>query len=218
MRLILFLTLGVLLPGAAAQAPAERLEGPAVKVDDAWIYNKINGWNGELEDISVVRVKEVTAQGILLQATALDGSSPALIRRTAGFNVFSIEAPNLVRTMRPHYPNFSFPLWVGKTWEGKVAFESSDQPAKMVQAELRARVAGYETVTVPAGTFYALKIVIEGAYWAQNLEYNWTGRIEDMLWYAPQVRNAVRYEYRDSSGGSPHNHEIHELVNYWLVP
>ena len=202
MRLILFLMLGVLLPGAAAQAPAERIEGPAVKVGDAWIYNKINGWNGELEDISVVRVKEVTAEGILLQATALDGSSPALIRRTAGFNVFSIEAPNLVRTMRPHYPNFSFPLWVGKTWEGKVAFESSDQPAKMV----------------PAGTFFALKIVIEGAYRAQNLEFTWTGRIEDTLWYAPQVRNAVRYEYRDSSGGSPHNHEIHELVNYWLVP
>jgi hypothetical protein len=77
---------------------------------------------------------------------------------------------------------------------------------------------GFESVTVPAGTFFALKIELVGPYRARNSEGSWTGRIEDTLWYSPQVRNAVRYEYKDTTGTSPYNHEIHELVDFWLVP
>lgn len=215
--LFFFLMLGTLLP-AAAQAPVERIEGPAVKVGDAWIYNKLEGWNNVLEDISVVRVKRVGPEGIFMEATGLDGSNPALIQRTAGFNLVRIQAPEFTKTTLPYYPNFSFPLWVGKTWKGKVAFESTDQPGKEVHAELEARVVGFESVTVPAGTFLALKIKLDGPYRAKNLEGSWTGRIEDTLWYAPEVRNAVRYEYKDTTGTALYNHEIHELVRYWLTP
>ena len=87
-----------------------------------------------------------------------------------------------------------------------------------VRAELEARVVGYESVTVPAGTFQALKIVMTGPYRGRNPEFNWLGRIEDTLWYSPIVRNAVRYEYRDTVGTGTHNHEIHELVRFWLAP
>jgi hypothetical protein len=215
---LVFLLLGALAPWAAAQAPAERIAGPTVKAGDAWIFNKLNGWNGVLEDTSVVRVTRVAAEGIFMEATALDGTGQARIRRTAGFNLMRVETPNSTKTTLPFYPNFSFPLWVGKTWQGKVEFRSSDQPVKEVQAELKARVAGYESVTVPAGTFYALKIVMEGSYRAKDAEGLTSGRIEDTLWYAPEVRNAVRYEYKDTAGAAPFNHEIHELVKYWLVP
>lgn len=219
MRVLLFLVLGCcLMPAAGAEVAPERIEGPTVKVGDVWIYNKVNGWNGVLEDVSVVRVKRIAAEGIFMEAAALDGGNPARIQRTPDFNLVRIEAPQVTKTTLPYYPNFSFPLWVGKTWKGRVAFESTDQPDKEVHAELEARVVGFESVTVPAGTFFALKIEMGGPYRAKNIEYNWTGRIEDVLWYAPQVRNAVRYEYRDTSGSSPYNHEIHELVKYWLVP
>ena len=214
--LLFFLMLGALLP-AAAQAPAERIEGPTVKVGDVWIYNKLEGWNNILEDISVVRVKRVGPEGIFMEATGLDGSNPALIQRTADFNLVRIQAPKFTKTTLPYYPNFSFPLWVGKTWKGKVAFESTEQPGKEGHAELEGRVVGFESVTVPAGTFFALKIELGGPYRARNLEGSWTGRIEDTLWYAPQVRNAVRYEYKDTTGTSLYNHEIHELVDFWLV-
>lgn len=153
-----------------------------------------------------------------MEATGLDGSNPARIQRTADFNLVRIQAPTFTKTTLPYYPNFSFPLWVGKTWKGKVAFESTDQPGKEVHAELEGRVVGFESVTVPAGTFFAMKIELRGPYRARNLEGSWTGRIEDTLWYAPQVRNAVRYEYKDTTDTSPYNHEIHELVDFWLVP
>lgn len=219
MRLLVLLMLGlVLLPASHAEKAPERIDGPAVKVGDAWIYNKVNGWNGVLENVSVVRVKRISAEGIFMEATGLDGGNLARIQRTPDFNLVRIEAPQFTKTTLPFYPNFSFPLWVGKTWKGRVAFEGTDQPGKEVKAELEARVVGFESVTVPAGTFFAVKIVLTGPYRAQNLEDNWTGRIEDALWYAPQVRNAVRYEYRDTTGTSLYNHEIHELVDYWLVP
>lgn len=216
--ILLFLLLSGLWRPAWAQESVERIFGPSVKVGDTWIFNKLDGWNGVLEDVSVVRVTRVDYNGIHMEATGPDGSNPARIQRTTGFNLVRIEAPGFTKTTLPFYPNFSFPLWVGKTWKGKVAFESSDQPGKQVQAELAARVAGFESVTVPAGTFFALRIEMSGPYRARNMDTSWTGVIEDTLWYAPEVRNAVRYEYKDTSGASPYNHEIHELVNYWLVP
>jgi hypothetical protein len=218
MRIILLWLGCLLIPVAMAQAPAERIEGPTVKVGDTWIYNKLEGWNNVLEDISVVRVKRVGPGGIFMEATGLDGGNLARIQRTADFNLVRIQAPKFTKTTLPYYPNFSFPLWVGKTWKGKVAFESTDQPGKEVHAELEGRVVGFESVTVPAGTFFALKIELGGPYRARNLEDSWTGRIEDTLWYSPQVRNAVRYEYKDTTGTARYNHEIHELVDFWLVP
>ncbi|MBK6631385.1 MAG: hypothetical protein IPG33_10250 [Betaproteobacteria bacterium] len=218
MRTFAFLLGCVLTSMAAADATPARIEGPAVKVGDTWIYNRLDGWNNVLQDISLVRVKGVGAEGILMEASALDGSNIARIRRTPDFNLVRIEASRFTKTTLPYYPNFSFPLWVGKTWKAKVAFASTDQPGKSVRADLEARVVGFESVTVPAGTFFALKIELGGPYRASNLEGNWTGHIEDTLWYAPEARNAVRYEYKDTSGTSLYNHEIHELVRYWLVP
>jgi hypothetical protein len=67
-----FLMLGALLP-AAARAPKHRRAGS--QGWRRWIYNKLEGWNNVLEDISVVRVKRV-GRGIFMEATRLDGNNP----------------------------------------------------------------------------------------------------------------------------------------------
>jgi hypothetical protein len=219
MRGFFFLCVLAGAAGAFAQGPAEAIDGPAVKVGDVWIFNKLNGWNKELEDVSVVSVKRITADGIDMEAASLDGKVVAKILRTRGFNLVRIEAPGFTQTALPYYPNFAFPLQVGKTWRSAVSLANTSQPDKTVQADLEGRVAGYESVTVPAGTFFALRIELKGWYKGKNSDGQWTGTIEDTLWYSPAVRNAVRYEYKDTVGASSrHNHEIHELLRYWLVP
>lgn len=222
MRAIVILLLGVLAFAAPAwaQRAAERITGPAVKVGDVWMFNKINARSQELEDISVNTVKAITGRGIVMESTALDGSGASKIQRTRDFNLVRIEAPNFVQQTLPHYPNFSFPLWVGKTWKGKVEFLDSRDPLKTVSARLVARVVGWESVTVPAGNFMALKIVMTGEYSGVGHDFGWPlyGDVEDTLWYAPEVRNAVRYEYRDTANGAVYNHEVQELVRYWLTP
>ena len=127
-----------------------------------------------------------------------------------------IDAPGFKSSTLPYYPSYSFPLQVGKTWKRKVELSNSKASDTTVSAELESRVAGWEMVTVPAGLFLVLRIETKGRYKGSNYDGSWYGEIEDTLWYSPEVRNAVRYEYKDTSGTTPYNHEIHELARYWL--
>lgn len=216
--LVWLLCCSCLVAGAAAQQPRARIDGPAVKVGDTWMYNTHNGWTGNLDYVSVNTVKEISKQGIVMESASLDRNIVFTVRRTRDFNLISIEAPHFTQRARPYYPNFVFPLEVGKTWKRDVELLNSKDPDKEVRAKLEGKVVGWESVTVPAGTFRALKIVVTGYYQGTTNSGSWTGRIEDALWYAPEVRNAVRYEYTDTVGVERYNHEVHELVRYWRLP
>jgi len=203
---------------AFAQDDARRIESPGVRVGDTWIFNKMDGWKGSLEEVSVNVVKRSDSSGIVMESSSLDGSSVAKILRSTAFNLVRIEAPAFTQTAAPFYPNYSFPLYVGKTWKGKVVLSNTKQPGIEVSAELQGKAVGWEMVTVPAGIYLALKLRMEGWYVATGPGGAWDGRIEDTLWYAPEVRNAVRYEYIDFVGVSRYNHEVHELVRFWPGP
>jgi hypothetical protein len=220
MRIISIFSTFLLLiaTGVAAQQTSLRIDGPGVKVGDTWMYNTLNGWTGELDYVSVNTVKEIAKDGILMESTPLSGEPVSKVRRTRDFNLVSIDAPGFTQRALPYYPNYAFPLEVGKTWQSEVDLNSTKLPDKRVKARLEGKVIGWESVTVPAGTFRALKIVVTGWYRASSLDGSWGGRIEDALWYAPEVRNAVRYEYRDTLETAPYSVEIHELVRYWLAP
>lgn len=217
MRKLLVLLAGLLGAASAfAQAGAARIEGPGIRVGDTWIYNKLDGAKHSLEEISVNVVKRIDGDRIEMESSSLDGRSVARVLRTAAFNLVRIDGPGFTQSAKPFYPNYSFPLFAGKTWAGKVVLTSTNRPAGETSAELQGRAIGWEMVTVPAGTFFALKLSLKGNYLATGLDDTLTGVIEDTLWYAPEVRNAVRYEYRDFVGvNRPWNHEIHELVRFW---
>lgn len=200
---------------AFAQGDARRIDSPGVRVGDTWMFNKIDGWKNSLEDVSVNVVKRSDASGIVMESSSLDGSSVARILRTPAFNLVRIEAPAFTQKAAPFYPNYSFPLYVGKTWKGKVLLTNTKQPGIEVTAYLRGKALGWEMVTVPAGNYLALKLHMEGRYDARGPGGNWDGTIDDTLWYAPEVRNAVRYEYIDYFDGARYNHEVHELVRFW---
>ena len=200
---------------ALAQDSARRIESPEVRVGDRWIYNQINGWNRELEAISLNIVKRSDRGGISMESSDLDGGNVVKILRSSAFNLVRIDGPGFTRTATPFYPNYSFPLYAGKTWKGRVELANTSRAGTEVSAELQGRALGWEMITVPAGTFLALKLSLKGSYVAKGNEGSWTGTIEDTLWYAPEVRNAVRYEYIDFLDRSRYNHEVHELVRFW---
>lgn len=220
MRVLLFLAALLTAFSAVAQRAPNTVPGPTVKVGDTWIFNKLSGHSGALDQVTLNVVRKVAADGILMDSSNLDGSNVYKVRRTAGFNLVGLTgADGYFQSATPFYPNFAFPLAIGKTWKGKVSFAASDKPGDQVTADLEARVIGWESVTVPAGNFMALKIVMTGWYKGQTIG-GWPldGWIEDTLWYSPEARNAVRYEYKDSAGGVVYNHDIQELMRYWLVP
>lgn len=196
-------------------APQRSVDGPGVRIGDTWMYNKIDGVKGALEYVSVNAVDKIERDAIAMTSSSLDGKSVSKVFRNAGFNQVRTEAPGSSSSASPFYPSYSFPLQVGKTWRRTVDLTNSAKSDTTVRAELESRVVGWEVVTVPAGTFLALRIETKGAYRGWNFDGNWFGRIEDTLWYSPATRNAVRYEYKDTVGTTRYNHEIHELVRFW---
>jgi hypothetical protein len=90
-----------------------------------------------------------------------------------------------------------FPLAIGKTWGGEVV--SSEVPARRyatLRQRLKASVRGWERVTVPAGTFTALRIDI-AVTWRDTDNAQVWGNSAETFWYAVEVRNMVLHHRVD---------------------
>jgi hypothetical protein len=102
---------------------------------------------------------------------------------------------------------FAFPLYPGKTWEDTFNWELlGAAPAKGKGGD-RGTVLGWEDVTVPAGTFHALKVVVSSRFYGAG-GYNDDATLT--FWYAPEVNRFVKFDYRDTYDGAV----LAELVSY----
>ena len=81
--------------------------------------------------------------------------------------------------------------------------------------EMPMRVAGREQVTVPAGTFDAIKVVAGGR------GYSFINRsgIHSIvtIWYAPAVKRFVKFDARSYEGNVPQELAVFERVDYKLA-
>ena len=226
-RLLFAAACSTLLAGTIVQAGAQTVGAPSRQtpiaapeheVGDTWVYNKINGWNGELEFVVVSSVIDLSPRGAVVEAVVPGSTIVTRMQRDAGFNLVRTETPNGVQTISPFYPSYAFPLAIGQTWTQRVSFANTAQPDKNVTAWFEGRVVGWELVTVPAGTFDAIRIETKANYQAHSAQGSWSGTIMDRLWYAPAVRNAVKYEYQDTVDTLKYTHEVFELVRFWNAP
>lgn len=88
---------------------------------------------------------------------------------------------------------YRWPLWVGKRWSCEFVDRLVDGPAMSMQA--RYEVEDLDTVTVPAGTFAALRIVRS----LRRLDLpDATPTRTQIVWYAPAVGLEVRQLLGDS--------------------
>jgi hypothetical protein len=81
---------------------------------------------------------------------------------------------------RPGFKFVDWPLHLGKSWTQSMEVEID---GKRGQLNTTGEVLAYESITVPAGTFMAYKIVL-----------SMKGTKAYQYWYAPEVRNVVRFE------------------------
>ena len=88
--------------------------------------------------------------------------------------------------LAPVDPQFTWPLWLGKKWTGH--FLRKDLGGNALPLLVQYRCDAWETVTVPAGTFEALRIwrrvrpATEGTFLDQH----------EIIWYAPSIGYFVR--------------------------
>jgi tetratricopeptide (TPR) repeat protein len=90
----------------------------------------------------------------------------------------------------PHHGVFAWPLEVGKSWSAVYQYRDHARNLRFNRVETAWRVAAEEEVSVPAGTFKALRL--EGS----NNSNTWT------TWYAPSVLLVVR-EVQERKAGNP---------------
>lgn len=98
----------------------------------------------------------------------------------------------------PAMKMLDWPLQVGKAWSQDITIE--DTIGKRVTVKTKGEVVAYESVTVPAGTFMAYKIV-----------FSMNGTQALQHWYAPEIRKWIRTNAPGAFGMSP---TVEEMIDY----
>lgn len=130
-----------------------------------------------------VRVVAIDASSIVL----VDEASGVLNRldRDLGSVTLELESGEVIGAWDPVDARFTWPLWVGKRWACRYVRRDGPNDVPVLSTY---HCDAFETVTVPAGEFRALRI------WRRSrplLEGEWLDRT-DVYWYAPECGQVVR--------------------------
>lgn len=236
-----FLTAAVIATPATAHAKAATsVKAPVLTPGDTWTYtngNVVRGVRRVTHDIATLT--RASSQLTVVEVHSVDQSVPGS-EHLFGPDWSRVRSVNGVQTVvnKP----LAFPLSPGKTWSLSYAENTpADRTHTRESYELTYKVAGWEDVTVPAGTFHALKIEGDGT-WTAYLPGNVlvtkgraangatissatgqaprvaSGRLLKTFWYVPEVHRWVKSEEDTfNSGGVQTQQATSELEAYTLA-
>lgn len=180
-------------PHAAANShlpPSGLVESPSVRVGDRWVTEVIDHQDANLNYRSERIAQSVGGGRVVTTVKTLKSNYTRTIEYDDQWGLLLTRLPKgATTTFSPALPYMSFPLSPGKTWQARVTEVSPGSGDKIHM--ITARVGKWESVTVPAGTFQALRIELNddisesGVVIQQGL---------DISWYAPEVRRSVKTE------------------------
>jgi uncharacterized caspase-like protein len=180
------------------------------KVNDGWVYRITEREYGKAEVRNVGQVVEAVTENEIHLRSGKRGS----VRTTHDWNWLMLVARDGVpRTFDPYIPQFSFPLEPGKSWEGR--YMQARTSGHTFQHDATVTVVGWEEVTVPAGTFKALKMTGITWYKRTDLKGGGAGKILSNYWLAPEVKRVVKLEILNvRNNRTVHQDDTWELVKY----
>jgi hypothetical protein len=185
-------------PAAPGALPGGRIERPEVKVGDVWKYRVTDTYTSLVQGIFAVEVAAVTADRIQTRRSRAasgpaDPGSGAEVLETWDRD-WNLLAQGGVE-YKPYYPTLRFPLEPGKQWTGAAEWRTG---SGIMTHTVTAQVVGWERITVPAGSFDAVRITRRGDFIeAQSINYYaGNGVVADVIWYAPAIGQIVRKDIR----------------------
>ena len=222
--LVLLLVYSMVLADPAA-VDQEVVLRPHLANADSWTYRNLSSRRQNAGQ-TIISVASANDRAIHTLNWAPHASEPTDAFYTPEWNMVSGPGGDVYE---PHSGWLAFPLKVGTTY--RVAYELQRRNEQIITppgysgaSALRdaheglATVVGWEDVEVPAGTFRALRIVIETKFVRHGV-----GKPSDpmpatmTLWYSPRVKRWVRASYEeritDRRLGAPANWGL-ELVEY----
>lgn len=189
---------GVLAADAKPPAGAPTWPQPEWRVGDRFVLQR-----GDLARATFV------VAGRLPDCYVIDsGSGPGGISLRRGLDLSNLGdfAGNgePFHLLTPADVRYHWPLWVGKRWNCEFVDRALGGVAMRMEASYV--VEALDTVTVPAGTFEALRIVRRVRYVGAGEQYLTRAQI---VWYAPSVGSEVRQLIDDT---------LVELVSFEKAP
>lgn len=185
---------------AQVQFPVER---PVQKVGDSWTYRTTID-SGVVEETRTL----TTITDRTYEYDALSAGKQVTRSLTRDLNIHGQTPLGNYNVIQ----RFSWPLTIGAKWHSTAVSTNSD--GTLGQFEQDWEVIGIESVTVPAGTFQAVRLRGEG-YW-KNLSSNNRDKYESDLWYAPDTRSWVKFDTRAWFRGDIGNRGSQVLLKYQL--
>lgn len=113
----------------------------------------------------------------------------------------------------PALKYYDFPLTVGKQWQ-QSSVETDIKSGAQRKHTLSSEVFGWESVTVPAGTFNAIKVITKSEL--VDLAKGETTLGSDTSWYVPELRRSVKSETASRKQDGTEDRQIIQLIEYSL--
>jgi hypothetical protein len=173
-------------------AQADAIQRPHVKPGDSWTYRRMdyaaNKQTGRLQEVVTFANERV------IQVVDHRGTSEKEVDATYTSDWNYVSSPN-GRVFQPDQGLFRFPMNAGDTHEAHYNMKDPTAGAFEVRFDRHVKVIGWENVTVPAGTFRALRIESEGPF--QRLDIGVKGTAKETAWYAPEVKRHVKWTFEN---------------------
>jgi hypothetical protein len=135
---------------------------PALRENNHWVYQHTRenrtGWHQLRAEITVTRV---ASSSVSISVKAVGSTMPPSEQLT---NPDWSRSRNVNGKMITVSQPLAFPLSVGKAWQIDYVEQNPNRQHSSEHFHYPYKVLGWEDVTVPAGTFHALKIESEGEW------------------------------------------------------
>lgn len=205
-----------LLIGVAPSASPQiifPIEKPSFKPGDRWTYRRIDGWNNTERSRTEIEFVSTEPERWVFRSKNASGAFTTF--RTN----FDLQPCRAMRGSDQEVCTgaFKFPM--------SADFQNTYDKLPWMNGEghssARCEAKGNEDVTVPAGTFPAIRIECKG-FWHRVFDLQQggrSGRQEEIYWYSSVAKRPVKSQFVNSRpDGNPFDKWIDELVEFRPAP
>jgi hypothetical protein len=194
---------------AESANPAAQL--PDVHAGDKWVYQSTDDITGEKKFEITFVVTESNDKQIFVRATKSGGTGTQFMVYDRAWNLVSDDS---WRKMPNDGTGIKLPLAVGQEWRSKNRVQNLKNGI-MFNATTSSKIVAAEKLSTEAGTFDALKIVMEVeripvADPSRHVEFTLT------TWYAPAVHRMIKRTVVEKQSGHVRDSSTLELIQYSL--
>jgi len=198
-----------LLSVAAIAADDQAVRAPYVEPGDCWSYREENKRNRDsIGNFKLCITFVDKTKDLIIGFKTLESSSRE-------FDVTYTLEWGYITTLTgllftPPNRIFKFPLRAGDEYPINSEFRQARRGPNVGRIAVKMKVLGWESVTVPAGTFRAMKVEGRGTF--ERYDQKRTGSLILTFWYVPEVNNYVKFTREEE----PDFRTTEELTGYKL--